>query len=114
MPADRQAAAAQMFKDPYVLDFFDVGPEMHERHLERALIDKIKDLLLELGTGFAFVGSLNQLLVGDKPFYLDLLYHTKLHSQDSVRGRERESREIEAMMQPYDWPARRNVNSVSS
>lgn len=81
MPADRQAAAAQMFKDPYVLDFVDVGPNMHERHLGRALIAKIKDLLLELGTGFAFVGSQYRLQVGDNPYFVDLLfYHTKLHS----------------------------------
>lgn len=85
MPADRQAAAAQMFKDPYVLDFIDVGPDMHERHLERALIDRIKDLLLELGTGFAFVGSQYQLQIGDKSFYIDLLfYHTKLHSYVAI------------------------------
>jgi predicted nuclease of restriction endonuclease-like (RecB) superfamily len=81
LPAERQEYAAQMFKDPYVLDFIDVGDNIHERHLERALIRKIKDLLLELGTGFAFVGSQYRLQVGENDFFVDLLfYHTKLHS----------------------------------
>jgi predicted nuclease of restriction endonuclease-like (RecB) superfamily len=81
LPADRQEAAAKLFKDPYVLDFIDADGILHERHLERALIDKIKDLLLELGTGFAFVGSQYRLSVGEKDFFVDLLfYHTKLHS----------------------------------
>jgi YhcG PDDEXK nuclease domain len=45
------------------------------------LIEKIKELLLELGTGFAFVGSQYRLVVGDKDLFVDLLfYHTKLHS----------------------------------
>jgi hypothetical protein len=45
------------------------------------LIEKIKELLLELGTGFAFVGSQYRSAVGDKDFFVDLLfYHTKLQS----------------------------------
>lgn len=81
LPADQQETAAKLFKDPYLLDFVDAAGIIHERHLERALIEKIKELLLELGTGFAFVGSQYRLAVGDKDFFVDLLfYHTKLHS----------------------------------
>jgi predicted nuclease of restriction endonuclease-like (RecB) superfamily len=81
LPAAQQEAAAQLFKDPYMLDFIDAAGIVHERHLERALIDKIKDLLLELGTGFAFIGNQYRLVVGEKNFFVDLLfYHTKLHS----------------------------------
>ncbi len=81
MPPERAALAAQAFKDPYVLDFVDLAADAHERHLETALIDRIKQFLMELGNGFAFVGSQYRLEVGDEDFYLDLLfYHTKLHS----------------------------------
>ena len=38
-----------LFKDPYVLDFVEIAGDAHERHLEKTLIDRIKDLLLELG-----------------------------------------------------------------
>jgi predicted nuclease of restriction endonuclease-like (RecB) superfamily len=81
MDTARAAAVADLFKDPYVLDFIDVAEDAHERHLEKALIDRIKDLLLELGKGFSFMGSQYQLDVAGKDYYLDLLfYHTKLHS----------------------------------
>jgi len=58
-----------------------LAPDVHERHLERALIDRIREFLMELGKGFSFVGSQYHLEVGGQDFYLDLLfYHTKLHS----------------------------------
>jgi hypothetical protein len=51
-----------------------------ERQLERGLLFHLRDLLLELGRGFAFVGSQVSLPVGDQMFYLDLLfYHVRLH-----------------------------------
>jgi predicted nuclease of restriction endonuclease-like (RecB) superfamily len=75
------AAAADLFKDPYVLDFVDIAEDAHERHLEKALIERIKDLLLELGKGFSFMGSQYRLDVAGQDYYLDLLfYHTRLHS----------------------------------
>lgn len=77
----RADAAVDLFKDPYVLDFVNLEGIQHERHLEQALIDRIKDFLLELGKGFAFIGSQYHLAVGNDDFYLDLLfYHTRLHS----------------------------------
>ena len=81
MDSTRAAAATELFKDPYVLDFVDLAADAHERHLEKALIDRIKELLLELGKGFSFMGSQYRLDVGGDEFHLDLLfYHTKLHS----------------------------------
>lgn len=53
----RAAAAVDLFKDPYVLDFVEIAENAHERHLERALIERIKDLLLELGKGFSWEAS---------------------------------------------------------
>ncbi|GAC1502774.1 MAG: hypothetical protein NVS2B14_15410 [Chamaesiphon sp.] len=66
-------------KDPYTFDFLSLGEDAKERDLERALIDHIRDFLLELGVGFAFVGSQYHLEVGGDDFYLDLLfYHLSL------------------------------------
>ncbi len=66
-------------KDPYNFDFLSLGKDALERDLERALIDHIRDFLLELGVGFAFVGSQYHLEVGGQDFYVDLLfYHLRL------------------------------------
>jgi hypothetical protein len=52
---------------------------MSERDLERGLMDHLRDLILELGKGFAFVGSQYQLEVGGQDYYLDMLfYHLRL------------------------------------
>jgi hypothetical protein len=56
-----------------------LNPAVHERELERALLHHLRDFLLELGVGFALVGSQYRLEIGDEEFYLDLLfYHLKL------------------------------------
>ena len=53
--------------------------EMNEVDMERQLVQQVTKLLLEFGTGFAFVGNQVHLEVGEEDFYLDLLfYHTKL------------------------------------
>lgn len=56
-----------------------MGVEAYERDLERALLQHLQQFLLELGIGFAFVGSQVHLEVGEREFYLDMLfYHLKL------------------------------------
>jgi len=77
-PADSDMAE-QIFKDPYIFDFLGTADPRREREVEQALVDQIQRFLLELGTGFAFVGRRVHLEVGDQDFYLDLLfYHLKL------------------------------------
>ncbi len=77
-PADSDLAA-QVFKDPYLFDFLGTADPRREREVEQALVDHIQRFLLELGTGFAFVGRQVPLEVSDQDFVLDLLfYHLKL------------------------------------
>ena len=79
LPQPQSELAQQLLKDPYNFDFLSLGKDALERDLERALIDHIRDFLLELGVGFAFVGSQYHLEVGGQDFYLDLLfYHLRL------------------------------------
>ena len=79
LPAPESELAQQLIKDPYNFDFLALGPEMLERDLERGLIEHLRDFILELGKGFAFVGNQYHLGVGDQDFYLDLLfYHLRL------------------------------------
>lgn len=71
--------ANQALKDPYFFDFLSIGADAHEREVEKALIQHMEKFLLELGTGFAFVGRQFHLEVAGDDFYLDLLfYHLKL------------------------------------
>ena len=72
--------AEQVLHDPYNFDFLTLTDPVRERALERGLLIHLRDLLLELGRGFAFIGSQVPLMVGDQVFYLDLLfYHVRLH-----------------------------------
>lgn len=70
--ADQALAAT---KDPYVFDFLDLAENAHERDLEQALIDDIQRFLIELGAGFAFYGRQRSLQVGEREFFLDLLFY---------------------------------------
>jgi predicted nuclease of restriction endonuclease-like (RecB) superfamily len=79
LPAPQSDLARELIKDPYHFDFFELGEEAQERDLERALLAHLRDFLLELGVGFAFIGSQYHLEVGGQDYYLDLLfYHLRL------------------------------------
>ncbi len=79
LPSPQSDLARELLKDPYDFEFLAMGAEMSERELERGLLDNLRALLLELGKGFAFVGSQYHLEIGDQDFYLDLLfYHLRL------------------------------------
>lgn len=79
LPAAQSELAQQLLKDPYNFDFLTLHNEALERDLEKGLLNHLRDFMLELGVGFAFVGSQYHLEVGGEDFYLDLLfYHLKL------------------------------------
>ncbi|MFO0655101.1 MAG: PDDEXK nuclease domain-containing protein [Polyangia bacterium] len=79
LPKPQSDLANQTLKDPYLLDFVELSGDVSERRLERALVEKIRSFLLELGVGFAFVGNQVHLEVDGEDFYLDMLfYHLRL------------------------------------
>ena len=67
--------AVQTMKDPYIFDFIPFKEDMVERDIEQALVKDITKILLELGTGFAFLGNQYHLNVGGDDFYIDLLFY---------------------------------------
>ena len=67
--------ALQTMKDPYIFDFIPFSEDMVERDIENALVKDITKLLLELGTGFAFLGNQYHINVGGDDFYIDLLFY---------------------------------------
>ena len=79
LPAPQSELARQALKDPYTFDFLTLGPDARERDLERGLLTHLRAFMLELGVGFAFLGSQCHLEIGGEDFYLDLLfYHVRL------------------------------------
>jgi len=79
LPPPQSDLADQTLKDPYLFDFLTLSDGQAESALERALIEHIRKFLLELGIGFAFVGSQYHLEIDGEDFYIDLLfYHLKL------------------------------------
>lgn len=79
LPPPESDLAQQILKDPYNFDFLTLGQDAHERQLERGLLEHVRSFLLEMGTGFAFVGNQYHLEVSGKDYYMDLLfYHLKL------------------------------------
>jgi predicted nuclease of restriction endonuclease-like (RecB) superfamily len=81
LPAPQSVLAQQVVKGPYNFEFLTLAEEAHERDLKRTLIYHLRDFLLELGVGFAFVGSQYPLEVGGQEFRIDLLfYHLRLRA----------------------------------
>lgn len=81
LPENSSDLAHQLLKDPYQFDFLTLTENYRERELENALVENITKFLLELGSGFAYVGKQVPLQVGDKEYAIDLLfYHLKLRA----------------------------------
>ena len=79
LPSPDSALATETLKDPYLFDFLGLGDDAHERDIESGLIRHITRFLLELGSGFAFIGRQFRLEVAGDEFFIDLLfYHTRL------------------------------------
>jgi predicted nuclease of restriction endonuclease-like (RecB) superfamily len=75
LPAPQSDLAQQLFKDPYNFDFLTISTDAQEREIERGLLEHLRQFLLELGQGFAFLGSQYLLEVAGEDFRLDLLFY---------------------------------------
>ena len=79
LPEPQSKLAIETLKNPFVFDFVEKREGIIEREIENELVANIAKTLLELGTGFAFVGSQYHLEISNKDYYIDLLfYNTKL------------------------------------
>jgi predicted nuclease of restriction endonuclease-like (RecB) superfamily len=79
LPKPQSDLARELMKDPYDFEFLGLADDLAERELERGLLEHLRSLILELGKGFAFVGSQYHIEVGGQDYYLDLLfYHLRL------------------------------------
>lgn len=78
LPEHFQEQARESIKSVYSLDFLDINKSVTERELENSMVEKVKRLMLELGYGFCFIGNQYQLSLGDKDYYIDLLFYHRI------------------------------------
>jgi len=72
-------AITDSFKDSYVFEFLNLGETHDENDLQKGLIKQMKKFILELGKDFLFIGEEYKVQVGNKDFFIDLLfYHRSL------------------------------------
>ena len=73
--------AEEALKSSYSLEFLGIAHEAKEREIEQRLVEQVQDFILELGYGFCFIGRQHRLSLGDKEYFIDLLfYHRFLKS----------------------------------
>ena len=75
LPEINSDLANNTIKDPYVFDFLTLRGNFKEKELEQAMIEKIRDVLIELGKGFSFVGNQYKVSTGNNDYYIDLLFY---------------------------------------
>jgi predicted nuclease of restriction endonuclease-like (RecB) superfamily len=67
-----------VFRDPYFLDFLGLADTYSEQDLELAILRELESFLLELGVGFTFVARQKRMVIGQKDYYLDLLFYHRI------------------------------------
>ncbi len=75
LPDINSDLANNTIKDPYIFDFLTLKENYKEKELETAMINKIKDVLIELGKGFSFVGNQYKISTENNDYYIDLLFY---------------------------------------
>ncbi len=67
--------ARDMMKDPYIFELSNIKEKAIETDIENAMLERIKNLLLEFGKGFSFVGNQYKISTNNNDYYLDLLFY---------------------------------------
>lgn len=97
LPNLQSDLALQTMKDPYLFDFISLKKHSNEVQIENAMINRIKDVLIELGNGFAFVGNQYKITVSDTDYFIDLLfYHLELRCYIVVKLKARKFKPTDA------------------
>ena len=97
LPDVQSDLAMQTMKDPYIFDFIALKGQIKEKQIEEAMVEKIKNVLIELGNGFAFVGNQYKITVSDVDYFIDLLfYHLELRCYVVVELKARKFKPTDA------------------
>ncbi|MDF3055365.1 MAG: hypothetical protein K0Q74_1272 [Gammaproteobacteria bacterium] len=75
LPSPQSDLAIQLFKDPYDFRFLPVTEKAKELEIENAMVANLRELFIELGTGFAYMGHQYKITVGEDDYFLDMLFY---------------------------------------
>lgn len=78
LPINLIEQTQESIKSVYSLDFLDINKAITERELEKTMVGKVKRLMLELGYGFCFIGNQYRLTLGEKEYFIDLLFYHRI------------------------------------
>ena len=78
LPEHFQEQARESIKSVYSLDFLEINKPITEKVLEKKMVENVKRLMLELGYGFCFIGNQYRLSLGEKDYYIDLLFYHRI------------------------------------
>jgi predicted nuclease of restriction endonuclease-like (RecB) superfamily len=78
LPEHLAEQAEEALKSSYNLEFLGLGEAVLERELEARLINRLREIILELGYGFCFIGQQYRLTLGTKEYFVDLLFYHRL------------------------------------
>jgi predicted nuclease of restriction endonuclease-like (RecB) superfamily len=77
LPKELKSSAIQVFQDEYLMDFITPLDVEDERIFEAKVVADIKNFILRMGTGFAFIGNQYRLEIGGEEFFVDLLFFNR-------------------------------------
>lgn len=76
---EKEMSQELFFRDPYVLDFLELKDTYSEKDFEQAILNELEKFMLEFGRDFTFVGRQVRITIGNRDYYIDLLfYHRKM------------------------------------
>ncbi len=75
--AETSEQASELVRDSYLLEIVDPENKLHERHLENKLIENIKQFMMELGSGFAYIGNQYKIDLHQESNFIDLLFFNR-------------------------------------
>lgn len=78
LPNHLMEQTQESIKSVYSLDFLDINKPITERHLENTMVEKVKRLMMELGYGFCFIGNQYRIKLGEKEYFIDLLFYHRI------------------------------------
>lgn len=78
LPVHLQEQMQESIKSVYALDFLDINKPITERQLENSMVEKVKRLMMELGYGFCFIGNQYRIVLGEKEYFIDLLFYHRI------------------------------------
>ena len=78
LPEEQRQQTQESLKSVYLLDFLGLKDPLSERRLEEAMVEKVKRFMMELGYGFCFIGNQYRLTLGEKEYFIDLLFYHRI------------------------------------